>query len=330
MRDVRKGIDKPFTFARHVREGHQTLAMDDLRLAEGDLLTLVGAPEAVAEVTELLGEPSSTHLELDRSVLDFRRMTVSRREVVGIPLAQLALPQRLGGRITRVRRGDVDFVPTDDTRLEPGDRVRVIAPRERIAELTKFFGDSIRAISEVDMLPFGLGIAIGIAIGHVDIPLPFGLSFRLGMAGGPLVVGLVLGAVVRTGPLVWVLPGSANLTLRQFGLILFFATVGTRAGAEFFRVVTTPDGLVLASLGAGLTAGTAALTLVVGRKLLGLSSAALAGFLAGVHTQPAALTFAHERSGSERVAVHYAMVFPVATVAKILAVQVLLRVLGAA
>ena len=99
--------------------------------------------------------------------------------------------------------------------------------------LAAFFGDSQRALAEVDVLAFGAGIALGLLVGLAPVPLPGGLTFRLGLAGGPLVVALVLGALGRTGGIVWTLPYGANLTLRQFGLVLFLAGVGTRSGYAF-------------------------------------------------------------------------------------------------
>src|SRR5690606_29442850 len=119
--------------------------------------------------------------------------------------------------VTRVRRGDVELLPDADTVLELGDRVRVVAPRERMPEVAKFFGDSYQALSEIDVITFGLGVALGLLVGAVPIPLPYGSSFELGLAGGPLIVGLVLGRLGRTGRLVWTLPYSANLTMRQLG-----------------------------------------------------------------------------------------------------------------
>jgi putative transport protein len=326
--DVRATLPPGVTFGRHRRGSTVRLAGDDVVLEKGDCLSVVGAPDVVEGVIAELGERAADHVEDDRSILDFRRILVSQRKVVGIPLAELNLAALHGGRITRVRRGDRDFVPSDETRLEPGDRVRVVAPRERMAELARFFGDSAKAVSEVDMLPFGLGIALGVLVGHLTVPLPGGLSFRLGMAGGPLVVGMVLGSWARTGPLVWTLPGSANLTLRQFGLVLFFAAVGTRSGPAFFRVVATHEGLVLAGIGAVITMVTAAATVLVGRRLLRMSPGSVAGLVAAVHTQPAALAFAEEQGGGEDASLTYAAAFPVATVAKILAAECVVRFLA--
>ncbi len=313
---------------RFRRDGRVGLVQADTVLRAGDEVSLIGEEQEVARAATFLGEVSGAHLEFDRTDLDFRRVFVSDPAVADRTLAELALPQRFGAMLTRVRRGDVELLPTARTRLELGDRVRVVARREQMGALTHFFGDSQRALAEVDVLAFGAGLALGLLVGLVPVPLPGGLTFRLGLAGGPLVVALTLGALGRTGPVVWTLPYGANLTLRQFGLVLFLAGVGTRSGYAFVRTLAGGSGLGLFVAGLGLTLTTSLLTLLVGHKLLKIPLAVLFGVVAGVHTQPAALAFAAEQTGGDLPNLGYATVFPVATVAKIVLVQILLAVLG--
>jgi putative transport protein len=311
-------------FVRRRRAGHWALLNPDERLAVGDLVTAVGLPEALRQLAERVGEVSEEHVELDRSDLDFRRIFVSEHAVAGRSLAELKTLTRFGALVTRVRRGDVDLVPDGRTVLELGDRVRVVAPRERMAEISRFFGDSYRALGEIDAVSFGLGAGLGLLLGLVSIPLPGGGFFRLGPAGGPLVMGLVLGALGRTGPLVWQLPYSASLTLRQLGLALFLAAVGVSAGTPFVRTLGTGGGLPLLAAGAVVTLATAAVALWSGRALLRTPAGVAMGMASGVHTQPAGLAFANDAARDESPNVGYASVSPVATVTKILLAQLLL------
>lgn len=313
-------------FGRVQREG-QRLAQPTDRLREGDLVSVVGSPEALDEATAALGVVSSVRLDEARSPYDYRRIFVSERGVVGRPLADLALFDRFGAIVTRVRRGDVEWVAHADTVLEPGDRVRVVAPPEAIPAVSRFLGDSYRALSEIDLLTFSLGLTAGLLVGMVPVPLPGDITFRLGLAGGPLLVGLALGKVGRTGPFVWPLPYSGNLLLRQFGLVLFFAGVGTRSGHAFFSTLTQTGGAAIFAAGAVITCVTAVTALWVGYRLLKIPMSLLTGILAGLHTQPAVLSYALEQSGSDLPNVGYATVFPVATIAKILLAQVLLALL---
>lgn len=175
------------------------------------------------------------------------------------------------------------------------------------------------------MLSFGLGIALGLLLGNVTFDLPGGVEFKLGIAGGPLVMGLVLGALNRTGPILWQLPYSANLTVRQLGVILFLAGIGTRSGWTFAETLAHGGVLTLILVGAILTAGAALLTLWIGHRVLKISLGTLAGILAGLQTQPAVLAFALEKAGNERPNLGYATVYPLAMLLKILIAQLLLR-----
>jgi putative transport protein len=156
------------------------------------------------------------------------------------------------------------------------------------------------------------------------VPLPGGTDVELGAGGGPLVVGLALGVVSRTGPITWQIPHGANLVLRQLGILMFLACAGLGSGTAFADAIGTRRGLELAVAGAvaaGLFAGLVplAIELVLRRDVV-----ASAGMLAGVETQPAALAFASERTeGDERISAAYALVFPAAMIAKIVAVQFL-------
>ncbi len=314
-------------FGRMERQGQTALADGDTRFELDDLVSVIGAEEETDRAASDLGAVSERRLELDRSEYDFRRVFVSSQRVVGQRLGDLNLPQQFGAIVTRVRRGDIEFLAHGDTVLEPGDRVRVVARPENMNAVSKFFGDSYKELSEVDMLAFGLGMTLGILLGLVAVPLPSGGSFRLGFAAGPLIVGLILGARGRTGPIVWLLPYSANLVLRQLGLILLLASIGLRSGYTFFQTLGDAGGLYLLLAGAAITCLTGLLTLFVGHKLLKVPMGLLTGILAGLETQPSVLGFAREQANNELPNVGYATVFPLATIAKIILAQVLLIVL---
>jgi putative transport protein len=298
-------------------------------LAAGDVLSVVGTPEQLVQVLPLLGQAAPVALELDRSQLDFRRIMVSARQVAGKTIASLDLPSRFGAIITRVGRGDSDILPSGRLVLELGDRVRVVCPPAQMRAVGSFFGDSLRALSEVDVLTFAVGISLGLLLGSISWPLPsFGgetSSFKLGFAGGPLLVGLILGFVGRSRSMLWQLPYQANLTLRQLGLILFLAGVGTRAGYAFVGAVAAGLPLVLA--GAALTAIAALLTLAIGYWLLKIPFPLLAGMLSGLQTQPAVLAFAQEQAENDLPNLGYTSVYPLAMIAKIILAQLLLLLL---
>lgn len=314
-------------FGRISRGNTISLADPRTGFALGDLVTAVGTLEELERVTRFLGEKSATRLDLDRREFDYRRIFVSNPGIAGRRLRDLRLKERYGAVITRVRRGDDDVLPHGDTVLELGDRVRVVTHRERMEEVSALFGDSYRAVSEVDILTFSLGLAMGLFIGAIPIPLPGGSVLRLGFAGGPLIVALILGIIGRTGPMVWNLPYSANMTLRQIGLILFLAGVGTRAGYGFVSTFTKGDGLLIFAAGIIITCTVAIMMLWVGHRVLKIPMSLLIGMLAGLQTQSAVLGFALEQTRNDLPTVGYASVYPVATISKILLAQLLLMLM---
>ena len=218
-----------FVVSRIQHQGQVGIVQSDTVLALGDVVAVVGDEDALERARVIFGAPSDQHLEQDRSRLDFRRILVSSRAVVGKRIRELDLQNTLSATITRLRRADVDVVPTSETRLEFGDRIRVLTRKENFGLVAKFFGDSIRGTAETDFGSVALGMVLGVLVGMFPIPVPGGNSVSLGLAGGPLLVALVLGKIERTGQIAWVMPVSANLTLRQVGLLLFLAGVGTNA-----------------------------------------------------------------------------------------------------
>ena len=309
---------------RHRRNERENIVSAETHLMVGDVVSLIGLPHEVSRVARLLGEVVPGGLELDRSNLDFRRVFVSSPNVAGRTLEELQLPQRFGALVTRVRRGDVEFLPTRDTVLELGDRVRIVCPPERMREVSGFLGDSYKALSEVDVLSFGLGIALGLLLGSIKFPLPGGTHIELGIAGGPLIVGLILGWRERTGRVLWQIPFSANLTIRQIGIVLFLAGVGTRSGFAFGQTVFSTQGLLLFLAGAFVTCATAALLLWLAARAFRIPFPLAMGMTAGLQTQPAVLAFTVERAGNELPNQGYAVVYPLAMIAKIVLAQVLL------
>jgi putative transport protein len=190
--------------------------------------------------------------------------------------------------------------------------------------LTALFGDSYKALSEVNLLALSVGLAIGVLIGLIPIPLPGGVVISLGMAGGPLLVGLILGAIRRTQGIVWTIPYSANLTLRQIGLTMLLAGIGIRSGFTFFSNFGGSGGLQVFFAGTLITFTIAVLTLIIGYKVLEVPFGMLTGMLAGLGTQPATLGFGLQQADNELPNLGYALVFPVATITKIVVAQLVL------
>jgi putative transport protein len=308
-------------FSRIRRDGVERTPGRNTVPRPGDLLTVIGPQATIEAFATWLGRRAEDDLALDRHQVDFRRVVLTNPRYAGVRVADLPL-DRFDAVAGFVRRGDVDLVARPDLVVELGDRIRVVAPRERIAAVVRELGGSERAAVTADPLGFSLGLVLGLLLGTVPIPLP-GLTLQLGTAAAPLIVGLVLGRLGHTGPVAWQLPYATNQTLRQLGALLFLAAVGLSSGPDLVAALTSGRGLRLFGLGLLLTTVTAVALVAVARGL-GLGAARLAGTLAGAQNQPAILTFAVDRTGGDdRVNLAYALLFPPTFVVKILCAQVL-------
>ena len=324
LRQLRREHEWDVLFGRLYRGSEISLISNDTQFQPGDKIVIAGTAEAMDEVETAVGQRAAEVLQHDHAVYTSRRLFVSNPDIAGKPLSALNLREDHGAIVSHVRRGDVELLARGDTVLEWGDRIRVLAPREEIPQMVELFGDSYAQLSHVNLMTVGLGIAVGWLIGLIPITLPGGITFQLGLAGGPLLVALVLGALRRTGPILWKMPYSANLTLRQFGLILLLAAVGVRSGSAFLRAFTSGEGWLIFGLGLGLIVITTLLALWVGYKLLHIPFSLLLGMIS---PQPAVLDFAEDQAQNPLPGIGYTLMFPFAIIINVILAQVLLIVL---
>lgn len=314
------------TFSRIRYKGgeHMEVVGRDTVLPAGAVVNVVGPADAVDAVVRELGHTSTLDIVHDYSRLDFRRMVLSNPRLSGRTIGSLRLHEKYGATIARVRRGDVELVGAGDVVLHQGDRLRVVGPRDAMKAVTAYIGDSERGITDVNPPVLGLGIAAGLLLGAIQIPLPGGGSFALGAAAGALAVGLVLGRIGRVGRVRLSLPDASANVLSELGLLLFLAYAGTKAGPLIVAAIASGEILELMLVGAVITVVATGGVFLVARRVFHSSSARLAGLLAGAQTNPAHLAFANLRTGYDvRVALGYSIVYPAAMVVKILVAQVL-------
>lgn len=304
------------------RDGETRVAEPGEELRTGDLVLLVGDPDSLNEAFKQVGDPVVEHLANDRSEVAFEWIVVSNADIAGRTIAELDLPAKYGSVATRVRRGDLELLARDDLAVQLGDQVAVVVPVEEIDDVQGFFGDSQRRVAEIDAMALGVGLVLGMALGAIPFPMPGGDVFQLGPAAGPLIVGMVLGALRRTGRIVWTLPESANLTIRQVGLMLFLAGLGLTAGDDLVSLLVTPDGWRAAVLSVLIVTICCVIFAVAGR-VLGLSAPRAAGGVAGFLGQPAVLQAAVAKVSDERVEAAYATLFAFSIVVKILLVPLI-------
>jgi putative transport protein len=311
-----------------VRQGGQNrVPAPDITLSLNDVVALAGeSEEALEKARTHIGEFAAGGITSDRGDLDYFRLFVSRSAVVGVSLADLRIPGVSEFSVMHVRRGDADLLPRSELVLEFGDRVGVMVRRAHRDAVRSYFGDSIKGTSEFSYMALGVGMALGVLLGVLPIPVPGLGTLSLGVAGGPLVVGLILGRLGRTRGWVWTMPLSANIILRNFGLTVFLAQVGMTSGPKFVETVQQ-TGLLFLGLGAAVVLAAVVVNLAAGHFLFKLRFDELLGATCGVAANPAQLVFASKLTASDRTDVVYAMTFPTGTIMKILLLQVMLTMM---
>jgi putative transport protein len=288
----------------------------------GDSLMIVADEQAtIAEAAKRLGRLEPGRIVKDRSALDYIRVFVSKANLVGIPLGQLALPSGYPMHMLHIRRYDMDIVPRPDLALEFGDRVGVLVPPDHEEDVRKHFGDTVKATAEFSYVSLGIGMVLGLLLGLIPIPVPGVGTVTLGIAGGPLIVALILGKMRRTGPMLWVMPLPANIVLRNYGLAIFLAAVGINAGQPFVRTVADA-GLTMLFIGAVVLLTTMIVVLLVGYYLMKIPYDDLVGVASGATGNPAILVYSTRMAPTERPDIGYAMIFPSMTIVKVIAVQI--------
>jgi len=317
------GFDQHVVRFSYLRRADMTrVVREDDVFQPGDRVVVIGPAEQAAIVCDFLGRKAPRHLAHDRSEVDYRRILISNPMIAGRTLGSLDIPNRYEGIITRVRRGDTELLARDDLVVELGDRLRVVVPRRWMSDVGHYLGDSERKVSEVDALSLGIGLALGLLVGLIAVPMPGGVKLSLGAAAGPLIVGMILGRLERTGPIVWGLPNSANLTIRQLGLLLFLAATGLASGQAFASQAFTSLGLRVVVTGV-IVVVFADLMLLVVARLFGTSPVRAAGLLAGFISQPAILAYGNSKVDDERMVAGFTALFAIQMIAKVLLVQII-------
>jgi putative transport protein len=310
-----------------VRDQQQNRVPTPSTIIDADhVLLLVGTdPVAIEKARTSIGEATSGELAADRTALDYLRVYASKRSAVGMPLGKLTIPGGFEYKYVQVRRGDTDLLPDANLVLEFGDRVGVLCSRGHFPAVRSFFGDSIKGAADFSYISIGVGAAMGLLAGMVPIPIPGIGRLTMGLAG-VLLVALVLGKIRRTSGIVWTLPLSANLVLRNFGLTVFLAQVGISSGPKFAETIAD-TGLTFVLLGALIVLPLVLVTMIVGR-LLTIPVDDLFGIVSGVTGNPAILGYASRAVATDRPDIGFATIFPSTVLMKILFVQVVAALLG--
>jgi len=304
------------------------VAQPDTVIHVGDVLLAVGPKDKLHEFMLVVGKETATDVRRIPSPITTKRIVVTKKSAVGKTIDELETPRVYDVAITRVSRAEIEFTPTPDFKLQFGDTVLAVGEAHAIQKVAAELGDSPKQLNHPQMIPILVGIVLGVIVGSCPIFFP-GLPapVRLGLAGGPLIVAIILSRLGRVGPLVWYMPISANFMMREIGIVLFLACVGLRAGGQFVNTLVQGDGFRWMLLGACITLIPLLVVALIARIFMKLNYASLCGVLAGSMTDPPALAFAGQVTGSEAPYVSYATVYPLTMLLRVIGAQALILVL---
>ena len=325
---IKKTLDFDFTISRMCRKGEILLADADTLIEEGDVVLVVANQRENEKFFTLMGDSVAiTDYFPDEKDMRYtsRRINVTQRAIFTRTLGELDVRRRFGVTITRVFRAGVEFVPSAHTKLQFGDTITVIGDETHIQLVSKEFGNSKRRLQTPHIAELFMGITLGVLLGSIPFSIP-GIpgAVRLGLAGGPLIVAILISRYGGKFSVTHYVSQSANLMVREIGIVLFLASVGLDAKAKFIETLLHGDGLYWMGLGVLITLIPLLVTSLIARIKGKLDYLEICGLLSGASTDPPALAFANDMSNSEIPALTYASVYPLTTFLRIMVAQLLI------
>lgn len=292
---------------------------------EDDVIMIVAQPNDFERLKTIVGKESNMDLSKMNGPLVARKIRITKPEAYSHSLAYLDPLKNYGVMITRISRAGIEFIATGDSRLQFGDIVTAIGEEKQVEELIKDFGNSEKKLLEPHVAGLFLGITIGVIFGSIPFAIP-GLSVpvKLGLAGGPLIIAILISRFAGFIPLTSYVTQSANYMVREIGIVLFLASVGLKAGPDFVKTLTSAQGPEYLLLGISITLIPLVITALVSRLVYKLNYLEICGLLAGASTDPPALSFSTQMTGSDAPAIAYAGVYPLTMFLRILLPQLLL------
>lgn len=331
VKQVRDITGRRFVISRIINaDGEQNAQVHGItEIHVGDKVLVVASPKDIEAVTALIGK----EVEMDWTPYEkefiSRRVLVTKPDVNGKTLDSLNLSGNFGVTVTRVNRSGVDLVAHPSLRLQLGDRLTVVGSELEIGHVSKVLGNSLRRLNVPNLIPIFLGIMLGCLVANIPFVIPgIPVPVRLGLAGGPFLVAILVGYFGPRYHLVTYTTISANMMLRELGMVIFLACVGLGAGQSFFHTLVNEQGLVWVGYGLLITMLPILITGIIGRYGFHLNYYTLMGVLSGGNTNPPALDYANTTTMSDTPAVAYATVYPFAMFMRIITLQILILLLA--
>ncbi|MBP1538946.1 MAG: putative transporter [Prevotella sp.] len=324
-----------FIVSRIWRGSQVIVPLATTRMEKDDTLMVVANPADVSTLEILFGRRLEKDWNQDRidwnhldSKVESRILVITRRVLNGKRLGQLQLRKAYGVNVSRVMRGDITLLATDDLRLQYGDRVTVVGTHDDIDHTEHFFGNTVKTLSEPNIGSIFLGMMLGLLLGTLPIPLPFtDHPLRLGIAGGPIIMGIIVGALGPRMHFISYTTRSASLMLRKMGLSLYLACLGLDAGKDLIGTVMRPEGLLWLAIGIAVTLLPVVIVGLVALLTRKMDFGTICGLLCGSMANPMALSYATDTIPTDKASLAYATVYPIGMFLRVIIAQMLVVML---
>ncbi|WP_302458748.1 putative transporter [Mediterranea massiliensis] len=325
LMQVKDFLGRPFVCSRMRHEGHVSIPNHETVFHTGDQLFIVCSEEDAEAITAFIGKEIQVDWEKQDMPMVSRRILVTKSEVNGKKLGSMHFRSMHGVNVTRVNRSGMDLFADPNLILQVGDRVMVVGQQDAVERVAGVLGNQLKRLDTPNIVTIFVGIFLGIVLGSLPIAFPgMPTPVKLGLAGGPLVVAILIGRFGHKLKLVTYTTMSANLMLREIGIVLFLASVGIEAGEHFVQTVVHGDGLLYVGYGFLITVIPLLIIGIVARLYYKVNYFTLMGLIAGSTTDPPALAYANQVSGNDAPSVGYSTVYPLSMFLRIIAGQMIL------
>jgi putative transport protein len=317
-------LNRDFVVSRLVHNGELCIPNRDTVFHMGDQMLIVCAEADQEAIMAFIGPKLDIDFEQSDQPLVSKRILITNPKVNGKTLASMHFSSVHGVNVTRITRHGMDLFASASLPMQVGDKIMVVGPEDAVERVANKMGNSIRRLNAPNIATIFVGIIIGIIFGSIPVAIPgMPVPLRLGIAGGPLIIAILIGRYGYKIHLVTYTTTSANMMLREIGLVLFLASVGIKAGANFFETVVDGDGLLYVLTGFLITIIPILIVGPIARLHYKFNYFTIMGMIAGTYTDPPALAYANSVCSKEAPAIGYSTVYPLSMFLRIFTAQII-------
>jgi len=325
---VRDFLGRNYVCSRALHDGHVSIPTKDTKFYLGDHLFITCAEDDAEAVRAFIGPEEYIDWDMQDMPMVSKSIVVTQPKMNGKTFGQLHFSSVYGVNVTRISRSGMNLFADRNLRMQVGDKIVVVGPEDAVDRVASLMGNSVKRLDHPNLVTIFVGILVGIIFGSIPFAFPgVPTPVKLGLAGGPLIVAILIGRFGYKFRLVTYVSTSANFMLREFGLALFLASVGIKAGEHFVETVVAGDGLTYVWTGFLITVIPILIIGIIARMRFKLNYFTIMGLIAGSTTDPPALAFANQASSTDAPAVGYSTVYPLTMFLRILTAQLIVLLL---